>query len=236
MLNYNNCGSIINQIIKYVYQNLDIQRMKTYCRLIKYENRILSKIPQKISVSEINKNNDEENIHYLFAEDSSSASIGNAYHNLLAHLDLKKNKKQEIKEQIDLLLTTGRLQQDELSLINLEHIFNLLNNPFFIEQINSSTEILKEQQFFSKMQSGEIFENNTTEQIIVFGVCDLILVQENKIIVVDYKTSKIKNENKLIEKYKKQLLFYSKAMRGNFNIKNCEAFIYSFELNKFLKI
>ena len=196
----------------------------------KYDNAI--NIPQKISVSELNKQ-DEENTYNYFDNDKSSADIGTAYHKLLSLLDL--NNIFNYKNQIAEIIKTGQISQDELALINLNEINQLCENNDFIQIIKSSDEILKEQPFFAAFKNSEFFEKGTDDKIIVFGICDVIFKSENKIIILDYKTSRIKDAQKLIAKYGKQLDIYKKAIEKSEN-KKVESWIYSFELNKFLKI
>lgn len=189
-------------------------------------------IPQKISVSELNKNEDENTYSY-FSDDKSAANIGTAYHKLLSLLDLKNIL--NYKNQIEQIIKNGAISQDELSQVNLNEIYTLCENKEFIKLINESDIVLKEQPFFASFENREFFENGTDDKIIVFGICDVIIKSKNKIVILDYKTSRIKNESKLIAQYKKQLDIYKMAI-GKSDNKKVESYIYSFALNKFIKI
>ena len=75
----------------------------------------------------------------------------------------------------------------------------------------------------------------TEDKILVQGIIDLYYInKDDKIVLVDYKTDFIKQgeEQKLIEKYKKQLEIYKKALENSLNKKVDKVIIYSVCLNK----
>ena len=50
--------------------------------------------------------------------------------------------------------------------------------------------------------------------------------------LVDYKTDRVKDENELLERYKKQLTFYKYAIEKTLKMPVKEAMLYSFYLEK----
>ena len=78
----------------------------------------------------------------------------------------------------------------------------------------------------------EEFENR---EIAVQGIMDLYFVDQNdRLVLVDYKTDFVKNENDLKEKYFKQLEIYKKALETSLNRKVDEIYIYSISQNKLI--
>jgi ATP-dependent helicase/nuclease subunit A len=95
----------------------------------------------------------------------------------------------------------------------------------------------KEKAFCMKMQADELFENAEKESILVQGIVDLYgITQNDEIILVDYKTDFVQNENELILKYSNQLEIYKNALEEAINKKVSEMYIYSLYLNKEIKI
>lgn len=84
---------------------------------------------------------------------------------------------------------------------------------------------IKEKHVFE--QSYIIEEKNQ----VVHGFMDLVIYKDNEIIIVDFKTDAVDNEQKLIDLYTIQLQTYKKAMKKltNLPINTC---IYSFSLSK----
>ena len=83
------------------------------------------------------------------------------------------------------------------------------------------------------MSTYEVYGYKSNDSVLVQGIIDLYFVDENnKIILVDYKTDYVETEAKLVEKYKKQLELYKIAIEKSLNKKVDETYIYSTCLNK----
>ena len=68
-------------------------------------------------------------------------------------------------------------------------------------------------------------------------MADLIVkTNDNKIYLIDYKTTKASKPDQLVDKYKLQLDLYVACLEKALNIKINNAFIYSFYLNNLIKI
>ena len=69
------------------------------------------------------------------------------------------------------------------------------------------------------------------------GIIDLYYItKDEELILVDYKTDKVKEEAELIEKYKIQLDIYKKALEKALKRKVDSVYIYSTNLGKEIKI
>ena len=70
------------------------------------------------------------------------------------------------------------------------------------------------------------------DTILVQGIIDTFFYEGDNIIVVDYKTDKVRpgGENDLVEKYGKQLRYYAEALERVTGKKVTERIIYSFTL------
>ena len=78
-------------------------------------------------------------------------------------------------------------------------------------------------------QSYIIEENNQ----VIHGFMDLVVYQENQIIIVDFKTDHVENEQELLDLYSIQLQTYKNAMKKMTHLKIL-TYIYSFSLSKFI--
>ena len=72
------------------------------------------------------------------------------------------------------------------------------------------------------------------ETILVQGIIDAYFIEDGKIILVDYKTDRVRTgqEQKLIDLYHVQLEDYAEALERMTGMKVKEKFIYSFTLQK----
>ena len=118
--------------------------------------------------------------------------------------------------------------------ININKILQFLNTDF-ANRIKNAKQIQREKMFCTKVLAKEIFSEANEETILVQGIIDLFFVDANdKLILVDYKTDYIENgqEECIINKYKKQLEIYEKALSEALERKVDEKYIYSLYLNK----
>lgn len=88
--------------------------------------------------------------------------------------------------------------------------------------------------YASWMKEKHVFEQSyiiEEKNQVVHGFMDLVIYKDNEIIIVDFKTDAVDNEQKLINLYTIQLQTYKKAMKKltNLPINTC---IYSFSLSK----
>ena len=89
----------------------------------------------------------------------------------------------------------------------------------------------REQSFMMYKKASEVSDDFTSDdRVLVQGVIDLFIDDEKKIIV-DFKTSSLKDE-KTLEKYKKQLYLYKSAVESAINAKVDEIALYSFATGK----
>lgn len=134
------------------------------------------------------------------------------------------------------LISKKIITENESKSIDLNKIYSFLNSDF-VKRIKKSKEIKKEKAFCMEMDAKEFYDNVEDETILIQGIIDLYYIDENdNIVLVDYKTDYVKNENELIDKYKVQLKIYKKALEKGLNKKVAQIYIYSLYLNKEISI
>ena len=68
------------------------------------------------------------------------------------------------------------------------------------------------------------------------GIIDAFWIEEGRVIVLDYKTDKVKTAEELILRYKTQLDIYADALARIFDTDKSEELIYSFRLQEIIEI
>jgi len=101
-------------------------------------------------------------------------------------------------------------------------------------RIEKSNMKKREQNFLCEMPA--IPDKPNEEQIIVQGCVDCVFAEEDGLVIVDFKTSRLKTDQEFRDKYVKQLEIYSKAMSETYNLPIKEQIIYSLYLNKSISI
>ena len=78
-------------------------------------------------------------------------------------------------------------------------------------------------------------EYNNTNGMLQ-GIADCLFEEDGGLILLDYKTDRVKTEKELTDRYFRQLYLYSIALEKIFGLKVKEAYIYSFALDKEIKV
>ena len=95
----------------------------------------------------------------------------------------------------------------------------------------------KELPFLSYLPYNFIFkDSNYQDKILIQGVADLVVKSKDRIILIDYKTTKVAKPDLLVEKYKVQLMLYKICLEKALNIKIDQVFIYSFLFDRLIEI
>ena len=95
----------------------------------------------------------------------------------------------------------------------------------------------KEQPFVLGVDAAEIYPGEeSTEIILVQGIIDAYFEENGELVVLDYKTDKVKSGLELKEKYHAQLDYYAKALEQLLGKKVKEKIIYSFTLGEEIQV
>ena len=81
-------------------------------------------------------------------------------------------------------------------------------------------------------------ETNSEELVLVQGVIDLYMEEEDGLVLLDYKTDYVKRgeEKKLLARYERQLRWYERALEQMTGKKVKEVVLYSFSLDRAFKL
>ena len=97
--------------------------------------------------------------------------------------------------------------------------------------------LYKEQPFVLGVDASEIYpEDCSGETILVQGIIDVFFEEEDGLVVLDYKTDKVKNAGELKEKYHAQLDYYAQALEQLLEKPVKEKIIYSFTLREEIEV
>ena len=127
-------------------------------------------------------------------------------------------KMHELLEHID--LDTPVLPLD-LSLKEKEAIKCFLKDPL-IKEAKKGT-VYREVPFYLR-------DDRTID-----GIMDFVSILNDKVILIDYKTDALDDENQFIERYDDQLMTYQKILKKKFD-RPIETYIYSLHLARFIRL
>lgn len=164
---------------------------------------------------------------------SDALTVGNAYHKVMQFVNYNCLNLQEVNNEIEKMRKENKISVLEKEIIQPEKILSCLEA---IRPLVSDANIQREKPFILLDEHKNVVKNSTlSDKVLVQGVVDLIIRKEKEIYVLDFKTTK-QSEKILAEEYKTQLEIYSKAVSESFGIPVSNKFIYSFFLDKLIKI
>lgn len=194
-----------------------------------------SRISPKYTVTEINRLvRDEENEGFtpsMINPSSDNRRTGIAYHAVMENIDFSTNTVSEINYLLKNLVENGVLQDGDEELVDANDILRCIQSPVIQEGIKGR--YIREKSFMLSLQAGEV-GGDSSDDILVQGTIDLAFFGEENVIV-DFKYSGLSDE-KLAEKYARQLKTYKIAVMKAYDVKVDKILLYSFKTGHFIGI
>ncbi len=168
----------------------------------------------------------------------TGAQRGTAIHKFLELCNFKNSVENLINEKKN-LLEKGLMTEKELASVNENDVKAFFENDVG-RRLLSAENIYKEYEFSILKSAGDIYsdlpEYAQDEKIVVQGKLDCAFEEDSGIILIDYKTDKISDEKTFKDIYSRQLEIYAEAVCECTGLPVKEVYIYSFKLQKFIKI
>lgn len=233
----------------------------------KYKYEICTTKPASISVTEIKKiqNSYEEELTEdlfnnqivlkkpLFMQEEiedkiTGAERGSIVHLIMELLDFNKiNTIDEIKEQINIFIKKNIITEKQSTAINSYKIYKFFKSDIGQRMLKSAF-VKREQAIYAqiKLKDVYIYEdlindgslNYDDESIMLRGIIDAYFEEDEKIVIVDYKTDFVNDENRkeVINRYKKQLDLYAEVVKNLTGKEVKEKYIYLFGIDEGVSI
>lgn len=210
----------------------------------KYPYEQLLNLESKASVTDIVHKSDEKIYQFksrpaFMSKDGLSGSEkGTATHKFMQYCDFDKAEK-DINGEKERLYEWGFLTERETEAVDLELVKAFLNSHLF-SRIKASNMVKKEMKFLTEFSAThlkpELDKSFNCEKIVVQGAVDLLFEEKGKLVIVDFKTDRNKDEEELKSAYREQLEIYGKACSSLLSLPIGELNIYSFALQKAIKL
>ena len=183
-------------------------------------------------LSEAEKSGKNGQVHERNAEKREKglgAKIGDSFHHALALFDYNKGL-----EQLPAILG-----EEELSLLNKEQFQTFLSSSLgeCFKKAFQEKRLFREMHFMRALPFRALFPDRKEEdEVLLQGIIDAFIVEDDGIILVDYKTDRVKSEEELRERYRKQIMLYSDALEAILGKRVKRRVLYSFYLAKEVEI
>lgn len=167
-----------------------------------------------------------------------AASYGTAIHAVLEYADYEACvNEQTIEREVHRLQKRGIITEEQAELVDCEKLAAFFATPLGMN-VRNVKNVLREFKF-SILDDGVNYADELQgEKILLQGVVDCALLEDDGIVVIDFKTDRIKPEklNDAVERYRTQVQVYADALRRIFQKDVKRACLYFFELNQFVDV
>ncbi|MBE6805007.1 MAG: helicase-exonuclease AddAB subunit AddA [Ruminococcaceae bacterium] len=206
----------------------------------KYPFEDLKDIESKAAVAVIAHKAEEKDFSFtsrpafMYKNGLTPAGRGTATHRFMQFADFQKAKN-DIEAEIERLYEWEFITLNEKEAIDLSVVKHFFESDLFA-RMEKSTKVSREMRFLTEVSAGELNPELDTsifnENVVVQGSVDCVFVEEDGIVVVDFKTDRVNDEKSLVDTYAKQLEIYATACEKIFRLPIKEKVIYSFHLSK----
>ena len=218
----------------------------------KYDHETATMLPTKVSISEIKRryqaeiSGEEAQVPQELQipqfgqkkEGLTAAEIGTAMHTVMEAADLRKAYDADaLEELLTELQQQGRLTEEEKATIRRKELLTFFSSDL-AKRMQKADEIHKEQPFAMLVEPKEVFLDdiyqNMEEFIQINGIIDCYFVEENAVVLMDYKSDRLWQEDAFREKYKIQLRLYKEALERVTDLPVKACYIYAFAPGKMI--
>ena len=175
-------------------------------------------------------------------QEASQATRGTLYHLVMEHfpyhlMEEKEWKAEDFRAFLEKMVQDGYMREEESRLLDVRKFVVFAKSKIGRRMSAAQKKgfLRREQPFMLGLPADEVYPESTSkEMIMVQGIIDAFFFEEDKIILVDYKTDFIRagQENELVERYQTQLSYYAEALERLTGLEVAEKVIYSFALGR----
>lgn len=213
-----------------------------------YQNVAALKIPTKVSVTEmkriVNNEIDIEQVNmydttlvekpaFMSGEkEMSAAEKGSAMHFVMQNIDLSKGLDSEgINKQIEGMLEDKIISKRQRECVSAEKIVRFFESKIG-KRVAESGFVERELPFEIAVDASYMdIEGGEGETVLLQGIIDLYFVENDGVVLLDYKTDSVKSEKDIeiiAQKYRMQIELYAKALEEITKKRVKEKYLYLF--------
>lgn len=162
-----------------------------------------------------------------------AAQRGTAMHAFMQFCDFK-SAAADLDGEISRLANHSYLTAEQAQALDKKALAALFGGDLG-RRLLSADKVYRELNLSSFLPLSKFINRASDEKVLVRGIADCILEENGKLVLIDYKTDKVKSEAELLERYKNQIDFYRTVAAKSLEKEVIEAGLYSFYLGKVCK-
>lgn len=232
----------IEQRLSYEYPFAEEEDMKTKVSVSEIKHRAMDRIMAEETMETEQKAEEAE--HYIPAfmegvqEENIGAKRGTATHRILECYDFTKEP-EELTRQLEQMVEEKLVEPEMVKLVNQKTLRKFLESPLAkrMQKAAQNGKLYREKPFVMGETAKDVLEDsNSEEMVLIQGIIDVFFEEEGEMVLLDYKTDRIKVGEELAERYRAQLQLYKSAIERATGKKVKEQLLYSFCLNEVVEL
>lgn len=235
----------IEKRLSYVYPFEAEEDMRTKVSVSEIKHRAMDRIMAEETMEIPGENQPgKETEHYIPAfmegvqEENIGAKRGTAMHRILECYDFTKDVS-ELEMQLSYMLEEKLVEPEMIKLVNQKTLRTFLESPLAkrMQQAAKSGKLYREKPFVMGEKAKEVLEDSDSEEMVLIqGIIDVFFEEDGEMVLLDYKTDRIKEEKELADRYRAQIELYRDAIERATGKPVKEQLLYSFCLNQVVEL
>ena len=172
------------------------------------------------------------------ASGASGADVGTATHRVMQYIRYEQCADSDgIRRELERLTNENYITAEQARMVNADAIAAFFQTELG-QKLRKQNQVLREFKFSILDDAANFGPELSGEQILLQGVVDCAMVEEDGITVIDFKTDHVTEEtvDEKTEHYRPQVRAYADAMQRIYEKPVKEAWLYYFRLNRFVRV
>jgi ATP-dependent helicase/nuclease subunit A len=168
----------------------------------------------------------------------TAVGYGNAIHRAMQYIRYENcGSEEDVRQEIDHLTKQGFLGMEEAEIVNCKVIATFFRSEIGIKLREGAT-CLREFKFSILDDGNHYGDGLEGEKVLLQGVVDCALLEEDGITVIDFKTDAVTEDtlSEAVERYRPQVQTYSEALSRIYGMEIKAQYLYFFRLNRFVEV
>ncbi len=208
-----------------------------------YPYAALARVPAKVAASQLSHGGlSRQHIaaarpDFLQKDGMSAAQKGTALHTFMQFADYARAAKDSVAEAAR-LVAEGFLSPHQAEALPQDKIDRFFASGLYA-RMQDSPDCRREFHFTVTVPADAVADEPLgfdMEEVLVQGIADCVFREGDGLVLLDYKTDRIRDPQELVDRYRSQLQFYKQALEQIFDLPVKQAVLYSFHLGKTVEV
>lgn len=163
------------------------------------------------------------------------AQTGSAYHRVMELWHFEDDdwigQQVDVRRCINSLIDSGLIDEEDARLVKTSRVMTFVSSNL-AERMHEAAkrgDLFVEQPFVLGIDADRINKNfPQSEKVLIQGIIDAFFIENDSVILMDYKTDRVQNKDELVKRYRTQLDYYQEAIEKITGLKIGQKLIYSF--------